>query len=157
MKYQRGLLFGLIMCLSSCTTIRNSNVEDIRVDGLPLGNVEDVARVQIQTYKKDPRNPLYPWWSATIIAFDGIDLPKNHKASVIQTTPGKHKVGIAYSIEAEFNPIGKRVRNTCLIESMELEAGKLLYINSLSINAIGQCSIKYGQDDPMTAYQKRKR
>ncbi|MBF5040327.1 hypothetical protein INP77_12575 [Methylophilus sp. 13] len=155
MKYQRGLLFGLIMCLSSCTTIRNSNVEDIRVDGLPLGKVEDVARIQIQTYKKDPRNPLYPWWSATIIAFDGIDLPKNHKASVIQTTPGKHKVGIAYSIEAEFNPTGKRVRSTCQFDDMELKVGKLIFINSLSINLLQHCSIKYGEDDPFTAYQRK--
>lgn len=157
MKYQKGLLYSLMLCLSACTTIRNSNVEDIRVDGLPLGNVQDVARIQIQTYKKDPKNPLYPWWSATIIGFDGIDLPKNHKAAVIQTTAGKHKVSIAYSIEAEFNPTGKRVRNTCLIESMELEAGKLVFINSLSINALQQCSIKYGEDDPLTAYQKKKR
>lgn len=157
MKYQRGWLCALILCLSACTTIGNSNVEDIRVDGLPLGNIQDVARIQIQTYKKDPKNPLYPWWSATIVQFDGIDLPKNHKASVIQTTPGKHMVGIAYSIEAEFNPTGKRVRNTCQLDNMQMEAGKLIFINSLSINALQQCSIKYGEDDPFAAYQRRRR
>lgn len=156
MKYQKGLLYSLMLCLSACTNIRNSNVEDIRVDGLPLGNVQDVARIQIQTYKKD-RTHLYPMWNAIIIQFDGVDLPKNHKASIIQTTPGKHKVKIFYSVEPEYNPTRKLIKSTCDLGNIELEAGKLIFINSLASYGPGECHIKYGEDDPLTAYQNKKR
>lgn len=146
----------LFLLLGACTqNVKESSSEDIRVDGLTNGTPQSVARIMIKTWKKNPKNMLEVLWTARIISLDGQALPKNKGTEVLQMEPGKHTIAIAYTVENEFepNPKNRTIKSTCQIKNMELDAGKLYYINTVTSHSPETCSIKYGETEPMQMYR----
>ncbi len=136
----------LLLVLTACgPNVKKDSTADARIDGLPISSPEHVSRIYVVSFKHFPSNVLFVWWKTRLMTLDYKPIPNN--ASIIQTSPGKHTLDIAFTIESDPNSNADPIKGTCKME-FDLEEGKLYYITKINRSSGGRCSASIGENNP---------